>query len=427
MAVKSTTVKPQAIAAFGKFDSLTVGVTAQVNERAETLVKQTASVRRNDKQLFCLRRFMQLSNPEFAQFLQDAVNIPDATRKLLEATPELWDDHTPASLDAMLRRLVDLKFMDVRDSKEYGPNEGIPFIRITGLGIGYCVNHGAATLNELKNFIITGSPRGLQDIQHSLPENAYVTEWELLSDVDQYTDVMSCELFRKPKASEQQGYHLQYDVEASTELMLAVVAKDHRTAWQYIGDKFAFATLWVQRFTDNKKMARSFLKGVVYPLITDIDVLDELAGAAEEFYGSPEEAMNALVEEILRVAWLTLRTAVDVQTGIHSKLLDHMEMRQSNTEYLEMRLDEATHEVLTLQDDKVSREDIVVKFEDGSAISVEIKGKAGPVPQDMAVRTQWVQEALQAYQDPESFYYEMQEDMAADWAAQHAIDIARGK
>ena len=62
-----------------------------------------------------------------------------------------------------------------------------------------------------------------------------------------------------------------------------------------------------------------------------------------------------------------------------------------------------------------------------SNISVEIKGKAGPVPQDMAVRTQWVQEALQAYQDPESFYYEMQEDMAADWAAQHAIDIARGK
>jgi hypothetical protein len=425
MAVRSTKVQPMTLAAFGKFDSLTVGVTLQVNERADALVAQSSYARRNDKQIFVLNRFKTFAN--ISAYLQDAENIPQACRILLEDAPHLFPDYTAASLDALVRRLVEQKFLDIRDSKEYGPNEGVPFIRITGTGMAYLVNHKEAQLNELKNFIITGSPRGLTDIQHSLPENAYVTDWELMGETDYYQDVMSCELFRKPKASEQQGYHLQYDVDASVELMRAVVARDHVAAWQHIGDKFAFATLWVQRFTDNKKMAAAFLKGVVYPQITDIEVMETLAEAAEEHFETEEEASAALVEEILRVAWLTLRTATDVQTGIHSKLIDHMEMKQGQTEYLEMRLDEAVENALTLADDRLTRDDITVTFEDGSAIGVEIKGKAGTVPQDMAIRAQWVQEALQAYQDPDSFYYEMQEEMAADWAAQQMMDQARGK
>ena len=80
MAVKSTTVKPQTIGAFGKFDSLTVGVTAAVNERADALVKETSSIRRNDKQLFVLRRFMTFAN--IFGYLQDAENIPQACQGL---------------------------------------------------------------------------------------------------------------------------------------------------------------------------------------------------------------------------------------------------------------------------------------------------------------------------------------------------------
>ena len=62
MAVRSTKVQPLTLAAFGKFDSLTVGVTAAVNERADELVAQTSYVRRNDKQIFVLNRFKTFAN-----------------------------------------------------------------------------------------------------------------------------------------------------------------------------------------------------------------------------------------------------------------------------------------------------------------------------------------------------------------------------
>jgi hypothetical protein len=205
--------------------------------------------------------------------------------------------------------------------------------------------------------------------------------------------------------------------------MEAVVNRDAEAAWPFIGDKFSFCTMFVKSWVTNDKLANSFLKYEVLPQATDPKVLTALAELAIEYVGE-EEGWNQLNEEVLRVGWMTLRTAVDTQTGLSDAKRQQL---QKETSYDPAMTYDGT-KVLT-QPAGVPRGDLLVTFNDGEALTIEVKGRAKgeAVPANLAQQVEWVKEALEMYEDPAAFYEQIQDDAAADWHAEHMMDVARGK
>ena len=426
MSIENATVKPNVIGAFVKVDAQTLALTQEVLNHAHGLIQKVAGTRENTRQIRILEIFkgltQRLSNPE----MENAKSIPDVVRWLFQQ--ELYASmltnagYTESSVDALLRRLVEMKFLIIRGD-EYGPGDGISYLRISGHGMAYLVVQGGAVVPELNNFLITGSARGMSDMTSPLPANAYLTDFVIDHD-DPMRLPMSGQMVKRRFQAEQVSYHLLYDEKECLKLMEHVVARDAKAVWPLIADKWAFCKTWVDRWVDVKLAAQAFLNHEVLHELQDAEVLNTLASIAFTQV-SEDDAWRLLEEEVCRVGWMALRTAVDNQTGLgEAKHLQQGRGRYNDPEF--------TYDgTKVLAQPAGGRGDMVVTFNDGEALTIEVKGRSkGDVPANLAMHVGWVREALEMYENPEAFYDQMSEAYAeaeaADWAAEQMVDQAKG-
>lgn len=221
-------------------------------------------------------------------------------------------EKVPLNVKRNLKRMQEEGFI------EYGSDvveaHGL-YARPTDLGFAYLVRYGVQTLSDLIRYTNYGFLTAPQTFNMPAPL-MYESAWGHVDMPDEHYERNPHELIAS---------NIVGDPDALAKVAKAIAAKDGPNAWKFIYDQQAFCEIFL-RAIPMPDMARELvMKQQILPHLRDTaaarkTLLKNLADLwAELYYNTFHDGPKvdeAVTEIVCRVAWLTMRAALDDQTGL---------------------------------------------------------------------------------------------------------------
>ena len=241
----------------------------------------------------------------------------ESDARVYMSQPEMLPFFTdPEKVPLNVRR--NLKRMQEDGFIEYGSKvieEHGLYARPTDLGFAYLVRYGVQTLSDLIRYTNYGFLTAPQTFHMPAPL-MYESTWGHYDMPDEHYE-------RNPK--ELIASNIVGDPDALAKVAKAVAAKDGPNAWKFIYDQQAFCEIFLRAIHMPELARELVMKDKILPHLRDTaaarkTLLKNLAELwTESYYTTYHEGPaveDAITEIVCRVAWLTMRAALDDQTGL---------------------------------------------------------------------------------------------------------------